>query len=290
MHGSASSQILKELHAITDWRHPFVIEGEDVSLEKPWFRDWHPWRWSLDLPVLEQATGSLQGKSLLDVGCQDGWYSFQAAKAGADALGIDLREEAIRRANLLRHHYMLENPRFVQGNVEDAGTLQGSFDVVLNYGLLYHLADPISVLRGLGAVTKRVMALQTFIHALDRAPVLHLLREGVGLPGKGATELITTPTQRAVVLMLKEAGFDHVYRGMPRDYRQRVRSMVRGDGEWQWCFFYAVKGAPLVESAELRKIEENDSPLNHFGLVSKAKGFARSRVWRMRGRDTLGGF
>jgi SAM-dependent methyltransferase len=275
---------------ITDWRHPFVIDGKQVPLVKPWYSEWHPWRWSVDLPVLRQALGTLEGRSLLDVGCQDGWYSFQAAEAGAEALGIDLRDEAIRRANLIRDHHRLDSPRFLQGNIEDAASVHGTFDIVLNYGLLYHLADPIGVLRRLGAATRRIMAVQTFIHAMDRAPVLHLLREGTGLAGKGATELITTPTQRAIVLMLKEAGFDHVYRNMPGDYRRRTAGTVGGNGEWQWTFFYGVKGDPLPDMPGVRQLGENDAPLNHFGPLSQLAGLANARLRRWRGRDTIGGF
>lgn len=278
-----------QLLAITDWRHPHKIGGQQVRLEKEWYRRWHPWRWSVDRPVIEEAVGGLSGRSLLDVGCQDGWYSFEAAHAGAVPVGLDLRSEAIDRAQMLRSHYRVEHPTFMLGNVEDAGTVHGSFDVVLSYGLLYHLADPIGVIRRLGAVTNRIMAVQTFIHAMDRAPVLHLLREGVHLPGKGATELITTPSGRAVVLMLKEAGFDHVYRSMPADYRENV-APTGSNGYWQWSFWYGVKGDPLAETATLRRVSENDVPLNHYGAISKTLGLARATAARLRGRDTLGGF
>jgi SAM-dependent methyltransferase len=280
----------QNLLSITDWRHPYTIAGQEVPLAKPWYRHWHPWRWSVHKALLDHALdGNLQGKSLLDVGCQDGWYSFEAAKAGASVVGIDLRDEAIQRANLLRQYFRLENPQFMVGNVEEAETVHGQFDAVLNFGLLYHLADPIGVVRRLGAATRRVMAVQTFIHSMDRAPVLHLLREGVGLPGKGATELITTPTQRAIVLMLQEAGFDHVYRLLPRDYVRFV-APTGSNGEWQWSFFVGLKGQPLPPLPDVHRIDENSAPLNCFGLFSQAVGLAKARARRWRGRDTVGGF
>ena len=284
-----NTEVRSSLLAINDWGHPYRIDGKEVPLERPWFSQWHPWRWSVDRPTIEQAVGALADKSVLDVGCQDGWYSFEAAKAGARAVGIDFREEAIQRANMLRSYFGINNASFMVGNVEDAQTLHGSFDVVLNYGLLYHLADPITVMRRLGAVTKRIMAVQTFIHALDRAPVLHLLRESVGLSGKGATELIATPSGRAVVLMFKEAGFDHVYRAMPTDYRANAKP-TGSDGYWQWSFWYGVKGEPLAETSTLRRVNETDVPLNHYGVLSKARGLARATARRIRGRDTIGGF
>jgi SAM-dependent methyltransferase len=278
------------LLSISDWRHPHQIDGQKVRLAKDWYANWHPWRWSVDLPVIASATGPLAGKRVLDVGCNDGWYAFQAAQEGAHAVGIDLRQEAIDRANMLREHYAATHTSFFRGNVEEAQTVYGNFDATLCYGLLYHLADPINVMRRLGAVTRRIICVQTFIHALDRAPVLHLLREGVGLPGKGATELITTPTQRAVVLMLQEAGFDHVYRAMPTDYRRQA-ACTGSNGEWQWAFFYGVKGDELPGHAggPLR-IGENDAPLNHYGPLSQSIGWMKASAKRFLGRDTIGGF
>lgn len=273
---------------MNEWRVPFVIDGKPVPLAKAWYADWHPWRWGINLPVLTEALGSLEGKSVLDVGCQAGWYSFQAAEAGAEVLGIDLRSDAIDKANAIREHHGVTNPRFLQGNIEDA-TVDGNFDAVLNYGLLYHLADPISVMRRLGNATKRIMAIQTYIRT-DRNPVLYLLKEGVHLPGKGATELITMPTQRAIVLMLKEAGFDRVYRHMPNDYRAKISRTAGGNGYQQWAFFYGVKGSPLNETSELIGIDENDPPLNHFGPLSRLYGLAKARIRRWQGRDTVGGF
>lgn len=280
---------IESVASITDWRHPFEIDGSCVPLEKSWYADWHPWRWSVDRPVLEEALGELSGRSILDVGCQDGWYSYQAAEAGAEVLGIDLREEAVRRANAIRAIRQVENPKFLMGDVEDAQTISGKFDAVLNYGLLYHLADPINVMCRLGASCKRIMAVQTFVHAMDRGPVLHLLRESIDLPGKGATELITTPSSRAVVLMLEEAGFDHVYRSYPVDYNRNV-APTGSNGYWQWSFWYGVKGAPLRETATLRRVTQSELSKNHFGVVSQALGKARAVARRIRGRDIIGGF
>ena len=275
-----------DIRTISDWRHPHVIDGKPVPLAKDWFRHWHTWRWSIDLPVIKSALGGISGKSVLDVGCNDGWYSFQAAAAGANAVGVEGRPDAVERANALREHYQTENARFVLGNVEDATSVSGSYDATLCYGLLYHLADPITVMRRLGAVTSRLICVQTFIHALDRSPTLHLLREGVGLPGKGLTELVTTPTQRAVVMMLNEAGFNHVYRGMPTPY---LAAKFNSHAAWQWAFFYGVKGAPL-DVPNVVEIHTGSPPLNHFGPISRLIRRAEVFVRRRMGRDTLGGF
>ena len=277
------NDITSQMLAISDWRHPYEIEGKPNTLEKDWFRDWHPWRWSVDKPILDQALGDLSGKTLLDVACNDGWYGFQAAKAGADVTGIDGRDDAIARAKLIAQYYGVENINHIVGDIEAKGVLQGSYDATLFYGILYHLADPIRVLDAMGQITNRIICVQTFIHALDRDPVLHLLRESPELAGNALTQLITTPTQRAVVIMLKEAGFDHVYRGMPKDY---LAGRVNSDARWQWCFFYGVKGDPLETSNTLVEIGENDPPLNHFGPLGKLKGHAKRAARRLLRRET----
>ncbi len=278
---------IEKMLAISDWRHPYVIEGKENDLEKDWFRDWHPWRWSVDKKILDQALGNLNGKSVLDVACNDGWYGFQAAKEGAHVTGIDGRQDAIERAKLIADYYQYTNTNHIVGNIEIGGDPIGEFDATLFYGILYHLANPITVIQEIGKSTKRIMAVQTFIHALDPNPVVHLLRESPELAGKAMTQLITTPTQRAIVMMLKEAGFDHVYRGMPTNY---LAGKVNSNARWQWCFFYGVKGTPLQESAELVKIEEDDKPLNHFGALGKVRGHAERYARRFLKRETKGGF
>lgn len=277
---------MDELAQITDWRHPYVIDGKPVPLAKPWYAEWHPWRWSVDRPVIEQALGgSLSGRTLLDTACNDGWYGFQAAAAGARVTGIDARAEAVARGRLIAERNEVANIDFLVGNLENRDVLSGTFDASLFYGILYHLADPIGVIARMGEVTDRIMCLQTFIHALDPSPTLHLLRESPDLPGNAMTELITTPTQRAIVMMLHNAGFDHVYRAMPVPYRAKPTG---SRAYWQWAFFYGVKGAPLETSRTLRRIGEFDAPLNSFGPVSRIVGQAERVARRMAKKDIRG--
>jgi len=148
MESGIESQIL----AITDWRHPYVIGGKPVTLAKKKFAEWHPWRWSVDLPVLKDALGGFDGKSLLDVACNDGWYGFEAEKEGATVVGIEGREDAVERANLLKRAMGRENISFQHTDIEAFAPL-GTFDATLFYGILYHLSDPVRVLAHIGQAT-----------------------------------------------------------------------------------------------------------------------------------------
>ena len=272
--------------AITDWRHPFPIEG--LQLTRPWYAEWHPWRLSVDQPLIRRLVGDLEGKRVLDVACNDGWYAFRYAQAGALAVGIDGRSQPIARGALIRNHFALDNLRLIVGDIEDRTLDLGTFDVCLFYGILYHLADPITVLRRLGQITGKVISVQTFIHALDHEPALKLVREPVEDEGNGLTELVTAPTQAAVADMLAFAGFDRVYRVLPADYDLARRN--NSDAAEQWAFFLGVKGDDRLSGPGIHEITRESRSLNQFGLIdrmiARAKRAAKRTLRRSRAADT----
>ncbi|MBX3479987.1 MAG: class I SAM-dependent methyltransferase [Caulobacter sp.] len=269
-----------EILAIKDWRHPFPVEG--LSLTRPWYGAWHPWRLSVDQPLIKEVVGDLKGKRVLDVACNDAWYAFRYAQEGADAVGIDGRPEPIERAALIKNHFQLDNLKLLVGDIEDRSVPLGTFDVTLFYGILYHLADPITVLKRLGDITESVISVQTFIHALDPAPELKLIREPVEEEANGLTNLVTVPTQAAVADMLNFAGFDRVYRIMPNDYSLAKKN--NSNAAEQWAFFIGIKGQKELKGPGIFEITRNSPPLNHFGPVSQVVARAKRAVKRLLGK------
>jgi tRNA (mo5U34)-methyltransferase len=141
----------------------------------------------------------LHGRTVLDIGAWDGWYSFAAEEAGAERVvsldhyswSVDFPKYweyvAERRANnervedaiTLPHVWRpqdlpgkdgFETARRLRGSKVEDVVLDfshddlspiGQFDVVLFGGVLYHLADPIGALRQLFSVTKGVAVIST---------------------------------------------------------------------------------------------------------------------------------
>lgn len=277
----------EEFLAIEDWRHPYPVEGQ--RLAKPWFKDWHPWRVSVDMPNLEKILGGFERKRVLDVGCNDGYYGFETAKRGARPVLVDARKAATDRAELVKKTFGYGG-QVICGDLQELTFTDPAFaepfDCTLCYGLLYHLSDPIESLKKLGALTSRVMAVQTFINGLDEGPCLRIIDEPISQPGAGTTPIVTTPSQAAVVKMLHYAGFDHVYRAMPKPYEA---ARINGDGmsaAWHWAFFYGVKGGP-VDLPDVVKITEFTEPLRPFDPVTSAvhavAHAAKTKARRMRG-------
>lgn len=84
---------------------------------------------------------------ILDVGCLEGHYTTVIAQMGfKEVVGIDISPSHLQRANfLLGEFHRLANFRFEQCAATDVAHIAslGPFDIVICYGLLYHLKDPL---------------------------------------------------------------------------------------------------------------------------------------------------
>ena len=89
---------------------------------------------------------SLEGMTVLDVGCADGLFSIWAVRRGADrVVGIERNRRNFERADFVRRTLNLNNLEFAFGSVEGACPDE-RFDVVLCCSLIYHLVDPLGTL------------------------------------------------------------------------------------------------------------------------------------------------
>ncbi|MBT5378592.1 MAG: methyltransferase domain-containing protein [Opitutae bacterium] len=131
--------------------------------------------------------------SLVDLGCLEGGYTIEFAKAGINSLGIDVRESNIQACNYCQSIIKLPNLRFVKDDVLNIRNY-GKFDVSFCSGLLYHLNKPISFLKDLSHVTNKIVIIQTHFSTTDDSPDLinkynlSELTENESVPGRWAIE------------------------------------------------------------------------------------------------------
>jgi tRNA (mo5U34)-methyltransferase len=94
----------------------------------------------------EAIPADLTGKTVLDIGCNGGFYSIEMKRRGADrVLGIDFDEGYLAQARFAAEIAELDI-EFRQMSVYDVGALGQRFDVVLFMGVLYHLRHPLLAL------------------------------------------------------------------------------------------------------------------------------------------------
>ena len=108
----------------------------------------------LRLSWIQNHTGGLQGKKVLDIGCGGGILTESMAKAGADVTGIDLAERSLKIARL----HSLESGVQVQYTLISAEQMAaeqaGQFDVVTCMEMLEHVPDPGSIVRACAQLVK----------------------------------------------------------------------------------------------------------------------------------------
>jgi tRNA (mo5U34)-methyltransferase len=89
---------------------------------------------------------SLKGKTVLDIGCNAGFYAMEMKRRGADrVLGLDSRDEYLAQARFAAEVNQLD-VEFRNLSVYDVGRLGETFDLVIFMGVLYHLRHPLLAL------------------------------------------------------------------------------------------------------------------------------------------------
>lgn len=160
------------INAFPRWHYEFDLGGvktpifDPGKMERHWKRKRH-----IVTPLLEAAGGSLEGKRVLDLGCNAGFWSLAAIEAGAEfVLGLDARQMHIDQAELVFEAKEVDTGRFT---FQKADVLNydyaawGRFDVVLLLGLFYHLANPLDLLHIIQRVNTDILMIDTAVAQIE---------------------------------------------------------------------------------------------------------------------------
>jgi tRNA (mo5U34)-methyltransferase len=89
----------------------------------------------------------LGGKSVLDIGCNAGFYSIEMKRRGAErVLAIDSDERYLAQAEFASATLGFDDIEFRKLDVYDVGAIGERFDLVIFMGVLYHLRHPLLAL------------------------------------------------------------------------------------------------------------------------------------------------
>src|SRR5215470_12514731 len=156
--------------------------------------------------ILKRLKPTFGLSNAVDVGCGVGFFSQTLAECGLNVCGFDARAENVEEA---RRRF--PGIPFEEANIENRQILQlGQFDLVLCFGLLYHLENPLHAIRNLRAMTGKCLLLESICVPEENCTLL--LRQEPRQDDQSLTELACYPSESSLVKMLYRAGFADVYR------------------------------------------------------------------------------
>jgi tRNA (mo5U34)-methyltransferase len=89
----------------------------------------------------------LTGRTVLDIGCNAGFYSMEMKRRGAErVIGVDSDDRYLEQARFAAATLGYDNIEFRNLSVYDVAALGETFDVVIFMGVLYHLRHPLLAL------------------------------------------------------------------------------------------------------------------------------------------------
>jgi tRNA (mo5U34)-methyltransferase len=98
----------------------------------------------LDFRIAEiDARLGLSGKTVLELGSHEGYFTVQLAKRCKHVTAVEIRPSKVVCALVRNFVHDLHNVKLCLTDVRDVGADFGRFDIVVHLGVLYHLSNPV---------------------------------------------------------------------------------------------------------------------------------------------------
>lgn len=172
---------------------------------------------------------NLTGKSVLDVGTTNGAMAFEAERRGAtDVVAVDIADENHFGFRKLAE-FLNSRVQFTQASVyEIPQVLNRTFDIVIFWGVLYHLRHPLLALDALRQVCGDSCYLESAIYTPKHQDPTHVAKfhRLDDLAGDGTNWW--SPTVATTEDWCRSAGFDfELQQLMPSDNPERCLALLR---------------------------------------------------------------
>jgi tRNA (mo5U34)-methyltransferase len=143
-------------------------------------------------------------KSVLDIGCNDGKFSFLAEEWGAtEVVAIDA---GIKKTSRIAKKLKNSKVKFIENDIQKVIPEEvGTFDVVMNLGVLYHMKFPFLSLHVTSGLTKKggTLILESHRHQSPE----NVMRFYPGTEINGDYSTWWGPTKTCISSMLEVCGF-----------------------------------------------------------------------------------
>ncbi len=147
---------IKENNIDIPWKHQFELGDNQYTIPLNKYKN-SPAncanKWNRIINLI--GKDSLNNKKILDVGCSEGFFAFEAAKYARDVIGVDLDPTRIERANLIKNFKKNSNCQFICKDCKDLP--EKDFNISLALGLIHRIPDPVGFLKVLTDLSDEII-------------------------------------------------------------------------------------------------------------------------------------
>ena len=156
--GWTAERVRQRAAELGPWFHNMELKGVPTAPDH-FLGDFPTVKWR---SFQHAVPADLTGKTVLDIGCNGGFYSLEMKRRGAArVVGIDFDADYLAQARFAAEVEQLDI-EFREMSVYDVAALGERFDVVFFIGVLYHLRHPLLALDLIHAhVTRDLLVFQS---------------------------------------------------------------------------------------------------------------------------------
>src|SRR5437868_5275816 len=162
------AELQRQIASLGEWFHNLDLFGVPTA-PGHFLGDFPNVKWRSIAPFIPD---DLHDATVLDVGCNAGFYSIEMKKRGAKrVLGVDIDDRYLAQARFAADTLALDI-EFEKGSVYDVDSIAGQFDYVFFMGVFYHLRYPLFALDKVIKKVGEMLIFQSMIRGSMAVPEL----------------------------------------------------------------------------------------------------------------------
>jgi tRNA (mo5U34)-methyltransferase len=159
-------------------------------------------RWRLSLFPLPE---DLRGKRVLDIGAWDGWFSFECERRGAEVVAVD----CVALNTFIEAKELLgSRVEYLTLDVDQLSAARlGTFDIVLFFGVLYHLRHPLLGLEKVVELCTDTALIESFVIGSESRTIPAVMEFYERTELGGQIDNWCGPSPEGLLALCRSAGF-----------------------------------------------------------------------------------
>lgn len=166
--GTDRVELARRVAELGEWFHNLDLRGVPTAPQH-FLGDYPRVKWA---QIASTIPSDLSGATVLDVGCNAGFYSLEFKRRGASrVLGVDVDDRYLSQARFAASVLDLDI-EFEKLSVYEVDQIAGKFDYVLFMGVFYHLRYPLYALDKVITKVRSSLVFQTMVRGSTVSPEL----------------------------------------------------------------------------------------------------------------------